>query len=67
MDSHFGFPNYRENSDVKFSEAIFDRKYIPNTWEEDSTYDYSDNPYIKYLLPLINKNHWFYSVKKLKD
>lgn len=60
MDSYFGFPNYRENNEAKFSEAIFDRKYIPNTWEEDLNYDYSDNPYIKYLLPLVNKNHWFF-------
>ena len=28
MDSDFGFPNYRENNDDKFSEAIFDKKYI---------------------------------------
>lgn len=61
MNSNFGFPNYRETNEDKFSEAIFDKKYIPNTWEEDNMYDYSDNPYIKQLLPLVNKNHWHYS------
>jgi hypothetical protein len=60
MDSEFGFPNYRENPNDKFSESIFDKKYIPNTWQDDTTYDYSDNPYIKHLVPLVNKNHWFY-------
>lgn len=65
MDSDFGFPNYRENSEDKFSESIFYKKYIPNTWETDISYDYSDNPYIKYLLSLINKNHWFYEENNL--
>lgn len=60
MTAGYGFPNYRETNDDKFSEAIFDRKYIPNTWIDDLEYDYSDNPYIKYLTSLVNKNHWFY-------
>lgn len=61
MKSNFGFPNYRETEDMKFSEAILDKKFIPNTWKDDMEYDYSDNPYIKYLTSLVNKNHWFYS------
>ncbi len=65
MQSNFGFPNYREKDTDKFSEAIFDKKYIPNTWEDDNNYNYSDNPYIEYLLPLVNKNHWFYEEEKL--
>ena len=60
MEANFGFPNYRETNEDKFSEAIFDRKYIPNTWNDDISYDYSDNPYIKQLIPLVNKNHWFF-------
>ncbi len=60
MNSNFGFPNYREKDDELFSDSIFNKRYIPNTWEEDNNYDYSDNPYISYLLQLVNKNHWFY-------
>ena len=65
MDSNFGFPSYRETNDDKFSEAIFDKKYIPNTWVDDTNYDYSNNPYIKHLLPLVNKNHWVYEEEGL--
>ena len=39
MDSNFGFPSYRETNDDKFSEAIFDKKYIPNTWVDDTNYE----------------------------
>jgi hypothetical protein len=56
----YGFPNYRETENEKFSEAILDRKYIPNTWEDDLNYTHSDNPYIHYLISLVNTNHWFY-------
>lgn len=61
MEAGFGFPNYRKNEKDKFSDSILYQKYIPNTWEDDIQYDYSDNPYIKYLISLVNKNHWFYN------
>ncbi len=61
----YGFPNYRETNDDIFSEAILDRNYIPNTWENDLSYDYSDNPYIKYLISLVNTNYWFYEETNL--
>jgi len=61
-DSGMGFPNYREKDKDKFSEAILDRKFIPNTWDFDNIYDYSDTPYVKNLIDMIDwSNHWFYS------
>lgn len=65
VTSGYGFPNYRETNNDKFSEAIFDKKYIPNTWNDDLSYNHSDNPYIEYLISLVNKNHWFYNEDNL--
>lgn len=62
MNTGFGFPPYKKNDTEKYSESVWKEKYIPNTWDNDLVYDYSDRPYIKNLLNMIdNSNHWYYN------
>lgn len=62
----FGFPDYRENTNQKYSDKIYFDKFIPNTWKSDLEYDYSDKPYIKQLLGMLDEsNHWYYEEEGL--
>ena len=56
-----GWPLWKPK-DSKMSEGwhIVEKKYIPNTWENDHK-ELFNNPYVKFLFDMVDLNHfWFY-------